>query len=70
MAAAVLATGADEYKPTEYLYGEDERVLTLLELEDHIEKEEESLSSCPKPGDDSMCRLPARRPELLQPGVL
>ena len=42
---AVLSTGADEYKPTEYLYGEDERVLTLLELEDRIEKEEESLTA-------------------------
>ena len=30
--AAVIATGAEEYKPTEYLYGEDERVLTQLEL--------------------------------------
>jgi len=34
--AAILATGADEYKPTEYLYGEDERVLTQLELEEQI----------------------------------
>jgi heterodisulfide reductase subunit A2 len=30
---AILATGADEYRPTEYLYGQDERVLTQLELE-------------------------------------
>jgi len=34
--AAVLAIGADEYKPTEYLYGEDERVMTHLELEEQI----------------------------------
>jgi heterodisulfide reductase subunit A len=34
--AAILATGADEYKPTEYLYGEDDRVLTQLELEERI----------------------------------
>ena len=34
--AAILATGADEYKPTEYLYGQDERVLTQLELEERI----------------------------------
>jgi heterodisulfide reductase subunit A len=32
----IIATGAEEYKPTEYLYGEDERVFTLLELEEHI----------------------------------
>jgi len=34
----IIATGAEEYKPTEYLYGEDERVLTLLELEERIAK--------------------------------
>ncbi len=41
--AAILATGADEYSPTEYLYGEDERVLTQLELEEQITKGEKSL---------------------------
>jgi heterodisulfide reductase subunit A len=41
--AAVLATGAEEYKPTEYLYGKDDRVLTLLELEGQINKREERL---------------------------
>lgn len=30
---AVMATGASPYTPTEYLYGEDERVLTSLELD-------------------------------------
>ncbi|MCL0065464.1 FAD-dependent oxidoreductase [Dehalococcoidia bacterium] len=40
---AILATGADEYKPTEYLYGEDDRVLTLLELEEQIARGEERL---------------------------
>jgi heterodisulfide reductase subunit A len=34
--ATVLAVGADEYTPTEYLYGEDDRVMTLLELEEQI----------------------------------
>jgi len=32
----IVATGAQEYKPKEYLYGEDPRVLTQLELEDKI----------------------------------
>ncbi len=41
--AAVLATGADEYQPTEYLYGEDDRVVTQLELEKRIAKREEGL---------------------------
>jgi len=41
--AAVIATGADEYKPAEYLYGEDDRVLTQLELGEQIAKGEEKL---------------------------
>lgn len=32
----VVATGAKEYEPKEYLYGEDERVLTQLELEHRL----------------------------------
>jgi len=32
--AAILATGADEHRPVEYLYGEHDRVLTQLELEE------------------------------------
>jgi len=34
--ATVIATGADEYKPAEYLYGQDDRVMTGLELEERI----------------------------------
>ena len=41
--AAVIATGATEYKPTEYLYGQDERVLTQLELGERIAAGEEKL---------------------------
>jgi heterodisulfide reductase subunit A len=37
----IIATGAEEYGPTEYLYGQDDRVLTLLELEEQIAKREE-----------------------------
>ncbi|MGD8230165.1 MAG: FAD-dependent oxidoreductase, partial [Desulfobacteraceae bacterium] len=40
----IIATGAKEYKPSEYLYGEDDRVLTLLELEERIAKEEEKVT--------------------------
>ncbi len=32
----VVATGAKEHRPTEHLYGEDERVLTQLELEERL----------------------------------
>jgi len=34
--AVVLAVGAQEHKPSEYLYGEDERIMTHLELDDAI----------------------------------
>jgi heterodisulfide reductase subunit A len=36
--AAIIAIGADLYTPSEYLYGEDDRVITQLELEDKIAK--------------------------------
>jgi len=32
----IIATGGEEYKPTEYLYGQDDRVMTQLELEGAI----------------------------------
>ncbi len=41
--AAILAAGANEYKPTEYFYGEDDRVLTQLELEERIAGGDERL---------------------------
>jgi heterodisulfide reductase subunit A len=44
--AAILATGADEYKPGEYLYGEDDRVLTQLELEERIARNDEQAINC------------------------
>jgi heterodisulfide reductase subunit A len=41
--ATVIAIGADLYKPTEYLYGQDDRVITHLELEERINKGEEKI---------------------------
>ncbi len=41
--AAIIAIGADEYKPAEYFYGEDDRVMTHLELEEQIAEGEERL---------------------------
>jgi heterodisulfide reductase subunit A len=32
----IVATGAKEYKPKEYLYGQDERIITQLELEEKL----------------------------------
>jgi heterodisulfide reductase subunit A len=41
----IIATGAEEYKPKEYLYGQDDRVLTNLELEEKITKKDEQVVS-------------------------
>jgi heterodisulfide reductase subunit A len=41
--AAVIAIGADLYTPTEYLYGQDERVMTHLELEEKITSGDEKV---------------------------
>ena len=41
--AVIIATGAEEYKPTEYLYGQDARVLTQIELEDRLVKKEDAV---------------------------
>ncbi len=38
--AVIVASGGQEYKPTEYLYGQDVRVITQLELEDKMIKDE------------------------------
>jgi heterodisulfide reductase subunit A len=40
---AIIATGAEEYRPTEYLYGKDKRVVTGLELEERIVRRDEGL---------------------------
>jgi heterodisulfide reductase subunit A len=41
--AAVIAVGAEVYKPEEYLYGEDDRVMTHLELEELTAKGDEKV---------------------------
>ncbi len=43
--AAILATGAVEHRPTEYLFGEDERVLTQLELEERLAEGDEPIAA-------------------------
>jgi len=42
--AAVIAIGAELYTPTEYLYGQDERVMTHLELEEKIVSGDEKVA--------------------------
>lgn len=42
--AAIIATGAEEYKPTEYLYKEESQVITSVELGEQIAQGEKSLT--------------------------
>ena len=44
--ASIIATGAEEYKPTEYLYGENENVVTSIEMDSLIVNKDERLSNC------------------------
>jgi heterodisulfide reductase subunit A len=39
----IMATGAREYVPTEYLYGQDDRVMTHLDLDRAIQKNEKNV---------------------------
>lgn len=41
--ATIIAVGADVYQPTEYLYGEDDRVMTHLELDEQIHRGDEKV---------------------------
>ena len=42
----IIATGAQEYRPKEYLYGRDPRVLTQLELEEEIARGNPDIVGC------------------------
>ncbi|MBI4946899.1 MAG: FAD-dependent oxidoreductase [Bacteroidetes bacterium] len=40
----IVATGAEEYKPTEYMYGQDKKIITQTELEENLAKGSRQLS--------------------------
>ena len=42
----ILATGGEEYRPQEYLYGENERVKTYLEIEEMLQEDNTDLINC------------------------
>jgi heterodisulfide reductase subunit A len=42
--AVIVATGANEYKPTEYSYGSDQNVITQIELEEKMQDSSFSVS--------------------------
>jgi heterodisulfide reductase subunit A-like polyferredoxin len=46
--AVVIATGGEEYKPEEYLYGQDPRILTQLEMENLLAEPPKALGAAPK----------------------
>jgi len=49
--AVVIATGANEFKPDEYLYGQDDRVITQLELEEMLAGEAGGSDLSPQTSD-------------------
>ena len=59
--AAVIATGGREYSPREYLYGQNPRVLTQLELENRLVNEAASLP--PEPTVVMIQCVGSREPE-------
>ena len=42
--ALILASGAQEYRPTEFAYGQDERILSQLEMHQALHEEEDALA--------------------------
>jgi len=46
--AAIFATGGQEYRPTEYLYGQHPGILTQLELEDRLVRRPGALPEVPR----------------------
>jgi len=50
----IVATGAEEYQPNEYLYGEDDRVVTQLELEERFASANGNGSGGGKETDDGI----------------
>ena len=60
----IVSTGAKEYQPKEYLYGEDERVMTQLELERRLVVVDDFISSPGKgPGTVVMIQCVGSRDE-------
>ena len=52
----IMATGAREYTPTEYLYPEEDRVVTQVELSDRLEAQ--GAADLSSSGHDPVRRLP------------
>ena len=54
---AIIATGAEEYKPTEYLYGKDERVMHPAGVGGEDRRQRRKGDQRPEHGDDPVRRL-------------
>ena len=53
----IVATGAEEYRPREFLYGQDARVITQKELEERIVLHPDKLKDLEKCGHDPVHRI-------------
>ena len=70
---AIVATGAKQYQPKEYLYGQDDRVITQRELEAHLTYGDGFLkdsNQCENRRHDPVRGFAPCRPPLLFPRVL
>ena len=68
--AIVMATGATEYVPTEYLYGQDDRVLTHLGLDKAIGENDKRVADAKCGGLYPVCWFTGRSTTLLLKGLL
>ena len=64
----IVATGAQAYHPTEYLYGQDDRIITQKDLEAAVADRPDDVRQLQSVGDDPVCRLALGGAALLQPG--
>ena len=64
----IVATGAEEYKPNEYLYGKDKRVITQKELEAFLEEARSQKSEARKEKQKNLasCLLPLSSIVMIQ----
>ena len=54
----IVATGGEEYKPTEYLYGQHPRVVTQKEFESLLVNEPDVPQTLQPRGDDPVRGVP------------
>ena len=67
---AIMATGAAPHKPDEYCYGQDERIVTSLELDQKLMTEDPTLAGPQHRRIYSVRGLPGTAAHVLLAGLL